>query len=187
MSDIQNGPDWWQGVDGKWYPPVAAMPTGGAVPPPPPFVVGDANPATGNTPKSKTTVAVIIGAVVVGVVLFLVVVSQFVGGSSETKKVTGTFKLIDSSQCNPDGGYNDINSSTPVVLKGKSGKELDRSELGYGHEDSGYPLSCTWTFTVKVPKGEDYYVLSVGDRGEMQYTWDEITQPDAIALTLGND
>lgn len=23
MSDTPNGPDWWLGTDGKWYPPVA--------------------------------------------------------------------------------------------------------------------------------------------------------------------
>lgn len=39
MSDISQGPDWWLGTDGKWYPPAApAKPSGAptAAEPPPP-------------------------------------------------------------------------------------------------------------------------------------------------------
>ena len=36
MSDVSQGPGWWQASDGKWYPPEQAQ-TAQAVPPPPAF------------------------------------------------------------------------------------------------------------------------------------------------------
>jgi hypothetical protein len=185
MSDVQNGPDWWQGVDGKWYPPVAPIAASSSVPPPPPSFTTPSPEVAAPAPDSKKRTAIIASVAAVVIVVTVLAIALTAGGTS-TKSVVGTFKLIDSSQCDPDGGYGDINSSTPVVLKGKDGKELARTELGNGVEDSGYPLSCTWAFTLKVPKGQEYYVLSVGNRGEMKYTWNEITQPFAIGLTLGD-
>lgn len=35
MSDVSNGPDWWQAADGKWYPP-GQQPSVQSPPPPPP-------------------------------------------------------------------------------------------------------------------------------------------------------
>lgn len=29
MSDVSQGPGWWQAADGKWYPPQAGAPAGG--------------------------------------------------------------------------------------------------------------------------------------------------------------
>ena len=42
MSDVSQGPGWWQASDGKWYPPQPAAPA--PPPPPPPPVYGQAPP-----------------------------------------------------------------------------------------------------------------------------------------------
>ena len=92
--------------------------------------------------------------------------------------------------CFPDGGYGDINSTTQVVVNGPTGDEVGRSNLGDGRiesltEEGGFLVGCRYSFEVSVPEGLEYYVVSVGNRGESSYTWEEIQQPDAIDLSLG--
>lgn len=78
MSDSQQGPDWWQASDGKWYPPA----------PPPPSAWPDAPapapaPAGGNGGKIA---AVVIGAVVAGTVavaVLAILAITFLGRSSD--------------------------------------------------------------------------------------------------------
>lgn len=114
----------------------------------------------------------------------------------ETVKITGTFSLSDFSTsaysnsievtggdtCSGDGGYGDINSSTQAVLTNQDGDEIARASLGEG---KGTSMMCTFTFSFDVTEGEETYILAIGDRGESDYTWDEIRKPDAIALGLG--
>lgn len=60
MSDTPQGSDWWQGTDGKWYPP--AMPAGGPSGGP----VGPFPPVEKGAGQGKTIALIIgIGAVVV--------------------------------------------------------------------------------------------------------------------------
>ncbi len=40
MSDVPQGPGWWQASDGKWYPPTAQPGTGPAAPRPAPYGPG---------------------------------------------------------------------------------------------------------------------------------------------------
>lgn len=53
MSDVSQGPGWWQASDGKWYPP-ESHPTAAVPPPPPVFPAPTTNaapdPAQGPTP-----------------------------------------------------------------------------------------------------------------------------------------
>ena len=54
MSDISQGPGWWQASDGKWYPPEqapGAQPTAPPAGPPPGYAApaGYGAPAKGNT------------------------------------------------------------------------------------------------------------------------------------------
>ena len=108
---------------------------------------------------------------------------------------SGTFTILDTDPsiyfpsissvgggCEGDGGYGDVNASTAVVVKNNAGTVLARTELGVG--DGGY-ISCKFNFSFKLTEGEDSYVLSVGHRGEIAYTWAEMQSPGAIALSLG--
>jgi hypothetical protein len=51
MSDVSQGPGWWQASDGKWYPPQQA-PTA-APPPPPPAYGPPPAPQWGGPPPAK--------------------------------------------------------------------------------------------------------------------------------------
>lgn len=109
----------------------------------------------------------------------------------ETERIEGTFTILDSDSagfrdggsCQGDGGYGDLNASTTVVVKNNSGDILARTELGSGTGDG--VISCTFTFEFDLTEGEDQYVLLVGDRGEISYSWDEISRRGAVALTIG--
>jgi Domain of unknown function (DUF4190) len=46
MSDVSQGPGWWQASDRKWYPPDAVPGTALPPPPPPQNPVGDIHPST---------------------------------------------------------------------------------------------------------------------------------------------
>lgn len=110
----------------------------------------------------------------------------------ETADVVGTFTVVSSgdftgsigSTCRPDGGYGDINSSTQVIVRNPAGTELVRTSLGQGEiERRG---RCTFTFEVELTEGETSYIVEVGRRGEIGYTWDEVSRPGAVALVLGD-
>lgn len=207
MSDFKKEDNWWQGVDGKWYPPVSPLsehpqtvqqsttlvcnscqaqnsPTStfcincgqsisGLVPGTP-----VASPQNAGTAK-KRKVLILIGLVVlVGAGFAFTQLSK-----PESKTVTGVFSLYDDgigTDCEGSGGYSDIGASTGVVVTGKDGKEYDRTRLGTGVY--GYNF-CMYTFKLKVEKGQDYYIVSVGRRGDIEHSWEEL---DDIAITLGS-
>lgn len=83
MSDLAQGPDWWQASDGKWYPPEARLP-------PPPAGYGAPGPAPA---PAKGRSGCVIAAIVVGiafvVLILLAVVSiiaiTFLGRSTSDK------------------------------------------------------------------------------------------------------
>lgn len=81
------------------------------------------------------------------------------------------------------GGYGDINPTTQVVIKGATGNEVNRTQLGDGVKTDDY--ACVFTFHFDLTEGERYYVVSVGHRGESQYTFDQLSKPGAINLSLG--
>lgn len=56
MSDRLQGPGWWQGMDGKWYPPVA------------PMTKGPAPKAKGPAPKASVPI------VGIGLLLFVLLI-----------------------------------------------------------------------------------------------------------------
>ena len=110
----------------------------------------------------------------------------------ETTDVEGTFTVVSSrdfdgsvgSSCRPSGGYGDINSSTQVVVRNPSGTELARTSLGPGEiERRG---RCTFTFEVSLTEGETTYIVEVGSRGEISYSWEQVSRPGAVALVLGD-
>ena len=183
MSDVTKGEDWWQGTDDLWYPPVAKKQD---------IPSSDGQAVYKLAPKKKglgrKQVLIVLAAVVIlGTGTFL-----FLNSRPEAVKFSVTFALIDEvraldENCNSSGGYSDISSSTQVILRSKDGVELDRNSLGIFVEPlkigNGKRL-CTWTFRLDVKKGEEYYILSVGKRGEFKYSYEELV--DGVSLTLGD-
>jgi hypothetical protein len=111
----------------------------------------------------------------------------------EQQIVSGTFTVFDRDEwllsdegdsCFPDGGYGDVNSSTQVVVRSGSSTELARTNLGSGQ--IGIFQGCQFSFDLSLTEGESIYIVEVGDRGEISYTWEEITAPAAIELSLGD-
>jgi len=207
MSDFKKEDNWWQGVDGKWYPPVSPLsehpqtvqqsttlvcnscqaqnsPTStfcincgqsmsGLVPGNP-----LASPQNAGTAK-KRKVLILIGLVVlVGAGFAFIQLSK-----PESKTVNGIYTLYSdnlTSSCEGSGGYYDIGPSTEIVITGKDGKEYDRTRFGSG----AYAYnSCIYHFKLKVEKGQDYYIVSVEDRGDLEYSWEEL---DDVSITLGS-
>jgi len=108
----------------------------------------------------------------------------------ETVEVEGTFTVDDFDEyylmdagdpCSGDGGYGDINSSTRVLVTNAAGDTLARTSLGVG-EATGRG-ECRFTFRFEATEGEDMYIVAVGDRGEQDYSFDELK--DGPALYLG--
>ncbi len=109
----------------------------------------------------------------------------------EQSRIRGSFTVIDSDfrgrrsgrSCSPSGGYSDINRSTQVVVRNTEDMELGRADLGAGTISS---LGCKFSFSLTLTEGEDLYLVTVGRRGEIAYTWEELRRPNAIDLTLGD-
>lgn len=123
--------------------------------------------------------------------------SRFSGGFHvlETKIIEGTFTLIDTSYspyytsidtsgfgCEGAGGYSDIRTGTAVTVKNAAGILLGSAQLAAGSGDSS---SCTFAFSVNLTEGEDDYVVSVSHRGDMHYTWSQLST-GGIRLSLGS-
>ena len=207
MSDFKQDVNWWQGVDGKWYPPVSPLsehpqtvqesttlvcnscqaqnsPTstfcincGQSI-----SVLVTGNPLVSQQNvgiAKKRKVLVLIGLIVLVGAGFAIIQSS----KPESKTVTGTYTLYSdnlTSSCEGSGGYSDIGPSKVLVLTGKDGTEYDRTRLGTGIYLFN---SCKYTFKFKVEKGQDYYIISSENRGELEYSWEEL---DNISLTLGS-
>ncbi|WP_460359484.1 DUF732 domain-containing protein [Mycobacterium sp. ZZG] len=121
---------------------------------------------------------------------------QFVEGFHvlETAAITGSFTLndenpnryapaieVNGSSCTGAGGYSDVNPGTPVTVKNGKGDILTSTYLEPG---KGGRYMCTFSMTFEVTEGEDQYVVSVGRRGELSFTFDEL-KANGVALVLG--
>ena len=188
MSDFKQEDNWWQGVDGKWYPPVSPLSEHPQTVQQSTTLVCNACQAQNS---STSTFCINCGQSISGLVPGNPLPSQqnagtfaFIQSSKpESKTITGTYTLFSdnlTSSCQGSGGYSDIGPSTVLVVTGKDGTEYDRTRLG-----SGTYLydSCMYTFKLKVEKGQDYYIISSDNRGELEYSWEEL---DDISLSLGN-
>lgn len=109
----------------------------------------------------------------------------------DVQQIDGSFTISDGDSaglrvgdlCQGEGGYGDLNSSTQVVVRNPDGDELARTELGLG--DTTSIITCRFEFTVELTEGEESYIFEVGDRGEISYSWDEVTTPGMVAFTIG--
>ena len=101
MSDSQHGPDWWQASDGRWYPP-ASPAAGGATRP---EDVWPMTPPTAPAPAPHRgggrTVAIVVGAILaglVGLVVLAVLAVTFLGGSEEIDRSAKVSELGDERE-----------------------------------------------------------------------------------------
>lgn len=196
MSDTPQGPDWWLGADGKYYPPVAAAPA----PPAPPGAddQGDTDPA-GDTPEGRTRPRWVIPAVIGGAAVLLIAVAgvlaiTLLGGSSPSHPLTGTMTLTTASlfkgkdqSCVGSKGFDDIDSNAQVTVTDGDGKLLATGSLGEGHLADGSTVTCVFPLNVatKLPKA-DFYKVEVSHRGALTYSYDQMqAQNWDLSLTLG--
>ena len=113
----------------------------------------------------------------------------------EVADIKGTFTLIDSSPstyfpaitssgsgCSGSGGYSDIHNGTQVFLKNAKGDVLATASLGSGIGSIRY---CTFGFTFPVTEGEDTYVVEVGKRGQLSYSFTQLKN-DGLSLSMGD-
>lgn len=114
----------------------------------------------------------------------------------ETATITGTFTLkddspstyapsidVDGSACEGTGGYSDVNAGTPVTVKNGKGEILTTSYL---EEGQGGRYMCTFGITFEVTEGQDRYVVNVGRRGELSFSFEEL-KASGVSLVLGGN
>lgn len=108
----------------------------------------------------------------------------------ETKVIEGSFTLRDSKMgpsdsgpCSGSGGYSDISVGRGVEVRNDAGDPLGRTKLGPGTKKSRN--RCEFLFEVELTEGEDSYVFEVGSRGQIAFTWKELTGMGPH-LTLGS-
>ena len=112
----------------------------------------------------------------------------------ETATISGSFTLndddpnpyapaieVDGASCVGASGYSDVNPGTPVTVKNGKGEILTTTYL---EEGKGGRYMCTFGFTFDVTEGQDRYVVAVGKRGELSYSFDEL-RAGGVALVLG--
>ncbi|MEO6317338.1 MAG: hypothetical protein ABIP36_01005 [Acidimicrobiales bacterium] len=149
MSDAQQGPDWWQASDAKWYPPEQAPP----VPPASEWSPTAPPPGPPPSPGSSGNKVPLIVAGVVGVVLLLVVALVLLSGGddddastpttaedTETTEGDGSDTTVDGSGDLPDGYA--LLEGDEVSIGAPEGWELVAAEdLARGGEDfsSAFP------------------------------------------------
>ena len=67
MSDVSQGPGWWQAADGKWYPPAPQQPPTPPAPPAPPTFQTPGAPQAYNAPAGPKNDGLSIAALVCGI------------------------------------------------------------------------------------------------------------------------
>ncbi len=121
---------------------------------------------------------------------------EFSGGFHvlETATITGSFTLnddspsayspsidVDGSDCEGTGGYSDVNAGTPVTVKNGKGEILTTTYLEQGR---GGRYMCTFGITFEITEGQDRYVVNVGRRGELSFSFAELSS-NGVSLVLG--
>lgn len=153
MSDVQNGPDWWKGVDGKWYPPVA------------PEQTQESTSTIDNSSHTRSRWSKVLALVAV----FGVTGAGFaVYKNASSPKMTNLevrVKIISVGGCDASGKYEDINGATPVNVLDSDGKTIYQTIVGAGLEDQTEPVSCLRRIQlrVKAPTGNQNYLVIIGD------------------------
>lgn len=142
---------------------------------------GDAAPKPTPTPEATATPA---ASAVVG--------SFVLNGYNHFDKDTTT-QGAQGKPCEGKGGYSDIAAGMQVTLK-DGDTVLDVASFGEGTTGPvvgtgkyAVPQTCVFAFTLHVPRGHQFYTVSVGRRGDRTYTYNQITTPGTLAYTIGAD
>lgn len=103
--------------------------------------------------------------------------------------VTGTLTLSDQGGfvesgggCAGEGGYSDMRGGARVVVSDAAGKTLALGSLSTGRPGQ-LITECVFSFKVDVPRGHDFYRVTIGDRDPMEYAAEDLMKP--LDLTLG--
>lgn len=109
----------------------------------------------------------------------------------DTKTIYGTFELLDvdmlsiaelgANECTGINGYSDIHEGTEVVVRDGSGKFIASTRLKQGE---GVAALCQFPFNIDLAEGADVYVFTVSRRGDLYFTWEELTNRPVIRLHL---
>jgi Protein of unknown function (DUF732) len=113
----------------------------------------------------------------------------------ETATITGTFTLADNSPdayyptitnngstCSGADGWSDIHPGTQLFVKNSKGDIVATTELEQG---TGNRFVCRLPFSFEITEGEDHYIVSVGRRGEVSYTFTQLKN-DGVKLCMGS-
>jgi hypothetical protein len=88
---------------------------------------------------------------------------------------------LTGSNCVGAGGFSDISPGTQVTVKNGKGEILATTALEPGE---GGRYECVLPFSFEVTEGEDRYVVSVGRRGEVSFSFEDLKHKGAL-LVLG--
>ncbi len=110
--------------------------------------------------------------------------------STLTYTVLGHLDLNSSSigrfagHCNGTGGYSDLTGGAPVILRDEHGTIIASTVLRDGQD----MVVCRFSFTLlDVPDTAKFYAITVGRRGEISESHDELAADGwEFGLTLGS-
>ena len=95
-----------------------------------------------------------------------------VSGTFTVEAATAAVTSSDDGGCWTDGGYDDIESGTQVVVRDRNGTTVAIGELGTAERDG---FNCAFPFAVSdVPAAKGMYRIEVSHRGELEYTEEQI-------------
>jgi hypothetical protein len=147
VSDVSQGPGWWQASDGKWYPPQPAAPT--AAPPPPPAYGPPPAPQWTPPPARKggnkgclialAVVGVVVVLGIVATVVIIAAVADEVDDRVETEDGITTFSDNDE---NPPADDVSIGECDPAPGTGYMRATVD--VLNHSSEPSNYLVTVAF-------------------------------------------
>lgn len=114
--------------------------------------------------------------------------TDLVNWLSPTMTVAGTVTLAlddmnnNGTACWGERGFADLKAGAPVVVTDAAGKTVGTGTIVSGKEIGG---RCWLTFKVEdVPKGSDFYGVTVAHRNVVQLSAEEIRKPVNLDLSL---
>lgn len=151
---------------------------------PTPEPAGSPLPAPHTPPaKSRVKPAFVVGGAAIVVAALAVTLWLVLSGGSITVK--GGIEVPAATDfeggCRTYGGYTDIHEGAEVLVRNQDGAVVATGKLHKGIYEGDL---CLFPFTVAdVPSGEDFYEVTVGDRGGPHFTEEEMEA--GVELVLG--
>lgn len=107
---------------------------------------------------------------------------------AETHRVVGELVLhgagtSGSRPCAGEGGYSDVQGGMPITVRDAGGTVIGSASLGNGSTNTAG--ACRFSIDVTVPRS-DFYTFALGRRGEISYSYAEMTEQGwHVYFTLG--